>query len=65
MPQEKWSKATGNAPNAELKSQKCRLSHLLTGQSIAENAGLKRDLQDSADKFANRKQPRQRGCFFV
>jgi hypothetical protein len=41
------------------------LSQLQTDQSIAENAGQKRDLQDSADNFANQtKTAEMRFLFF-
>ncbi len=48
---EPWSKETGNAPNAKWRLQSFLLNQLQTDQSIAENAGQKRDLQDSADKL--------------
>jgi hypothetical protein len=46
---EKWSKVTGSAASAAQKLQNFLLNQLLTDQSIAENVGLKKDLQDSAD----------------
>ena len=45
---ERWSKETGNAPNAKWRLQNFLLNQLQTDQFIAENAGQKRDLQDSA-----------------
>ena len=51
LPQDQWSKETGNAQNVKQKSQSFLLNPPLTGQFTAANAGRKKGLQEiSADK---------------
>ncbi len=61
----KWSKETGNAPNAAQKLQNFLLNQLPTDQFTAEIAGQKKDLQGSADNCKiSQKHSRNTGMFF-